>query len=200
MFLLGTLPVQYVLHSENFISDRTMTKFDWITNSMAENGLYEFYGSAAQFNLSLKRFLSLMFSHNNDDDIPPLTMQQFKRVMIINLCFNALATIAFVAETLIFKLMMWRNRKYPFRLVLIFGWEYSFYLVTLSLFINIGKIQIPLASKIDVQPKSNLKQANFPLKRSHTARSNKRNPRRTKSSAKDAENIAVHSFNQNKME
>lgn len=81
---------------------------------MAENGLYKFYGSAAQFNLNV--WLDRSFSHVNDDEIQPLTMQQFKRVMILVFCFNALAIIAFLVETFIFKWMMWRNRKYIYLL------------------------------------------------------------------------------------
>lgn len=134
-FLLGTIPVQYVLHSKNFISDRTMAKVDWITNSMAENGLYGFYSSAAQFSLN-SRVNRRHIGGFNDDEISPLAMQQFKRVMIFILCFNALAMIAFVTETLVFKWIMWRNRKYPVDSVQYlkrnnhFTWSFRIYLST----------------------------------------------------------------------
>lgn len=110
--------MQYVLHSEKFISQRTMTKVDSITNSMAENGLYEFYSSTARFNLNLRQFSSPLGDHDDDDDIPPLTMLQFKRIMIIVLSLNAFAMIAFVTEPLISKWAKWRKRKCHFHLVL----------------------------------------------------------------------------------
>lgn len=104
------LPSRYMLYSERFIDERTIQRVDRIASSMSENGLYQFYNSFAEF--SYKSYISHNNPQSNDGEIPPITMQQFKRMMLFILCLNGSATVVFLAEILIFMWMDWRNRMY----------------------------------------------------------------------------------------
>lgn len=105
-----------MLHSERFISGRTMKKMDRISNSMAENGLYQFYNSYTAFQKTHYKdsaFQNVIIdAYNQVEDITPLTFQHFKRVVVFILFLHAVAFVIFLAEILIFSWKKWRDRKY----------------------------------------------------------------------------------------
>lgn len=111
-YILGEVLDRYSLTSNQYISERTITKIDKVTSSLAEHGFYQFYQSIADFakkKWSQKFYMSSRNSNNEDDLFQAIAVEQFKKPISIVLYLNGIATIIFIAEIFIFKWLKWRN-------------------------------------------------------------------------------------------
>lgn len=113
---LGEIIDQYKLFSNDVISQRMIDEIDTLTMSMVEHGFNQFYTSFVDYKEMIdfnKVFLGLETNNENDDDddddLKSITIEQFKIPIIIVICLNALPTIIYVAEILVFKWLNWRK-------------------------------------------------------------------------------------------
>lgn len=104
---LGEILDRYKLTSDRYISERMIAKIDKVTNSMAEQGFYQFYHSISDFS---QKWVFGKFD-KDEVDLQSITIEQLRRPIMIILLLNGIASILFVAEILIFKWLKWRNRE-----------------------------------------------------------------------------------------
>lgn len=90
-----------------------INSIDGVTMSMVQYGFDKFYDSIAEFelkNLLGKAKLHLQFEEE-DGDLQPITLKQFKTPIIMFLYLNGIAVIIVLAEIFFYKWQNWRNRK-----------------------------------------------------------------------------------------
>lgn len=89
-----------------------VTKIDKITNSIAEYGFYQCYDSYMEIKLKHLAHIVGLTIIKDEFDIESITINKLRKPIIIVLCLNGIATIAFVVEIFIFKWLEWRNCKH----------------------------------------------------------------------------------------
>ena len=81
---------------------------------MIEHGFHQFYHSIIDFqkNGIIENLYHLMGVDKDEIDLEPITIEQFKKPIIIFLALNGIAVILLLAEIFVFKWLKWRNCKH----------------------------------------------------------------------------------------
>lgn len=101
----------YYLESEYYVPDRVIEMVDKVTSRMTENGLHHFYESLREF---WKMMNYKMGGYDDDDDennITPIIMAQFKRAMKLIWFLYALSPLVLLLEIIVFKWNKWRRQR-----------------------------------------------------------------------------------------
>lgn len=75
---------------------------------MMQSGLHRFYTSLADYDRKLSREEYLSAKKDDEDDLQALTMEQFKRPLMLLLSLCAIVVVIFIGEILVFKWNNWQ--------------------------------------------------------------------------------------------
>lgn len=102
----GTVFARPFLESQDLIPSRYRKKFNKVTSSMIESGLYRFYTSFADYKFKLRRRIH---SSEDDENFQALTIQQLRRPMVLIFGLWTLSIVVFIAEHIFHKWQNWRS-------------------------------------------------------------------------------------------
>lgn len=102
----GTINSPFYLETFRHVPDRQLKKINKVTSTMMTNGLYQFYTSFAEFK---QHFMFQEWSCQAIDDVDfhAFTLNQLRRPMLVIFGLWALATICFIVEHIVYKIMYW---------------------------------------------------------------------------------------------
>lgn len=100
---LGEILTHYYLKSSQYVSDRVLKMVDDTSNSMVESGIHQFYKTFGAFN---HHFITVKHSNQDEnEEFSALNMQQIQRLLILFICFWAFASLIFIGEMVVVKVM-----------------------------------------------------------------------------------------------
>lgn len=110
----GEIPITHYLIGKNYPTSRLYDRIETVSNSMMENGLYQFHIEHRNYlaNMKIEFELSQQHSSENDGgDLRALTMVQMIRPFYLVVGLLAMSVLVFIGEIIHFKWMTRRDEQ-----------------------------------------------------------------------------------------
>lgn len=109
---LGEIPVKHYLFGKHYPTDRLRKRIDKVSNSIMENGLYEWYLVQYKYLNDLKIGFHFLRQYNKNDDLHTVNMEQMIRPFYLCIGLLIMSIFVFIGEIIVFKWKSRRDRNY----------------------------------------------------------------------------------------
>lgn len=104
----GAINTHFYLETKHQVSRRVFEKIDRATSFMMQSGLYRFYNSLAEYDWKLSGQENSSARKNDGDELQAVTMEQFKRPLMLLLSVWGIVVAIFIGEILVSKWNNWQ--------------------------------------------------------------------------------------------